>query len=272
MPWFFSIGSSMRYLSWLLVLASLLFISAGRGFTLTNTYNVKANQIAVDNFSNFYVAADNKLLKFAPDGKFLYPYEEFRNGKIGMIDVSNSMKILVFYPDFLTVVTLDKFLSPLTTYNFFNMGYQSITAVGSSIDGRLWFYDNIAFKLKKIDESGTVFRESQALNVLLGQTPNPNFILERDNQVYVNDSALGILVFDQFGSYNKTIPLKGLTRFQVLQKQIVYQQGNDLISYHMQTLQQEAITLPDSEGVIQAAIEKDVLGILKKDHADFYKY
>jgi hypothetical protein len=152
------------------------------------------------------------------------------------------------------------------------MGYQSITAVGSSIDGRLWFYDNIAFKLKKIDESGTVFRESQALNVLLGQTPNPNFILERDNQVYVNDSALGILVFDQFGSYNKTIPLKGLTRFQILQNQIVYQQGNDLISYHMQTLQQEAITLPDSEGVIQAAIEKDVLGILKKDHADFYKY
>lgn len=89
-------------------------------FSLLNSYETKANILAVDNFSSFYSASNNSVLKFSNEGKFLYRYEEFNYGKIGMIDVSNPMKMMVFYPDFMTVVTLDKFLSPLTTYNFFN--------------------------------------------------------------------------------------------------------------------------------------------------------
>ncbi|MBK8660024.1 MAG: hypothetical protein IPN22_14435 [Bacteroidetes bacterium] len=232
----------------------------------------KADLIAVDNFSNFYLVADKKIQKYNPDGKYLFPYEEFRYGKIGAVDVSNPMKILVFYPDFSTVVTLDKFLSPLTTYNFFTMGYQNITAVASSIDGRVWFYDNVDFKLKKIDESGKVFRESQPVNVLLEEALNPNFILERDTKVYVNDPEIGVLVFDMYGSYSKTIPLKGLKKFQVLQDQIVFFDDAHLKSYNTFTLETKSLTLPDTSDVKLAVIEKDRLGILKTDKADFYRY
>lgn len=241
-------------------------------FRLINTYKVKANSVLVDKFGNFYTASNNKILKFTPDGKYLFPYEEFRYGKIGMMDVTNPMKLLVFYPDFLTVVALDRFLSPLSTYNFFSLGYQNITAIASSIDGRLWFYDNVDFKLKKIDETGTIFRESQPLNVLLGQAPNPNFIIERDNQVYVNDSVLGILVFDFFGSYNKTIPLRGLNKFQVVQQQIVYQENNRLKSYNPISFEWKELLLPDTADLVQAVLEKESLAILKKEQVDFYRY
>lgn len=261
----------ITHLSWLLVLGYCILVSFA-SFKPINTYQTKANQIAVDNFGNFYTAADNRVLKFSPEGKYLYPYEEFRNGKIGMIDVTNPMKIMVFYPDFMKIVMLDRFLSPLTTYNFFDMGYQNITAVASSVDGRIWFYDNVTFKLKKIDETGKVYRESQPLNVLIEQAPNPNFIVERDNEVFVNDPTIGILVFDVFGSYAKTIPIKGLKRFQILQSQVIYEDSMNLKSYNTLTLETKTLALPDTSEVLQVALEKEVLGVLKKDKVDFYRY
>lgn len=228
--------------------------------------------LAVDNFSNFYAAGDNKLFKFSPDGKFLYPYEEFKYGKIGMIDVNNPLKSLVFFPDFMTVVTLDKFLSPLTTYNFFDLGYQNVSAVASSTDGNLWFYDNITFKLKKINETGKIFLESQPLNLITDETPNPNFITERENKVYVNDPAIGIMVFDIFGSYSKTIPLKGLNKFQVLQDQVIFFDDAHMNAYNQTSLDFKSLALPDSADIMMAAMEKNRIAILKTDRIDFYRY
>lgn len=253
-------------------IVGVLCMAMAAGFTLINTYDTKAKSLAVDNFGNFYTMADNRILKFGPDGKYLYPYEEFRNGKIGMIDVTNPMKLMVYYPDFSTIVFLDRFLSPLSRYNFFDFGYQNITAVASSVDGRVWFYDNVDFKLKKIDELGKVYRESQPLNVLIEQAPNPNFIVEKDNLIYVNDPEIGIMVFDLFGSYAKTIPLKGLKRFQVLQGQIIYQDAVTINSYNPMTFETKGFALPDTTGMVQVAIEKAAIGILRKDKVDFYRY
>lgn len=252
------------------ILAGIVCLSAT--YVLINSYNTRAQALVTDNFGNFYTVAANRILKFSREGKYLYPYEEFRYGKIGTVDVTNPMKILVYYPDFLTVVTLDRFLSPLTTYNFFELGYQNVTAVASSVDGRIWYYDNVDFKLKKIDETGKVFRESQPLNVVLEKAPNPHFMVEKDNQLYMNDSTMGILVFDFFGSYGKTLPLKGLRKFQVLQGQIIYGEGNNLKSYNPATFEWKEIALPDTSGVVQAAIENERIGILKNDRVDFYRY
>lgn len=256
-----------------IILCSLLLALCSFGsFSLINSFNTKANSIAVDNFSNFYSSSNNSVLKFSADGKFICRYDEFKFGKIGMVDVSNPMKILVFYPDFMAVVILDRFLAPLNTYTFFDFGYQNISAVASSADGRIWFYDNVDFKLKKIEESGKILRESQQLNVVLEQTPNPNFMIERDNKVYVNDTALGILVFDIFGSYIKTIPLFGLQRFQVLQEQIVYFDSLRLNSYNPFSFERKIFSLPDTNQVKAAVLEKDRVAVIKKEVVEFYKY
>ncbi|MBL0308841.1 MAG: hypothetical protein IPP77_03930 [Bacteroidetes bacterium] len=253
---------------WLLFVVFVITTS----FSFVATYETKANLIAVDSFSNFYAMSDNRLQKFSTDGKFLYRYEEYRFGKFGTLDVTNPLKIMVFYPDFMTVTTLDRFLAPITTYNFFNLGYQNITAIASSTDNRLWFYDNVDFKLKKIDEAGKIFRESQPLNIIIGEAPSPNFIIEKDNRVYVNDPEIGILVFDLFGGYSKTIPLKGLKKFQILKEQVIYFENNSINSYNPTTFESVALALPDTSNIQQAVLEKDCLGILKKDHIDFYKY
>ena len=80
------------------------------------------------------------------------------------------------------------------------------------------------------------------------------------------------MVFDIFGSYEKTIPLKGVKKFQILQDQIVYFENNQLSSYNSLTLELKSLALPDTAEVSLAVLEKSRLGIMKKERVDFYKY
>jgi hypothetical protein len=257
------------------ILYSLFTFSQGiidNKYVFIDSYPVKANSVSVDNFGNFYVASDNQILKFDRDGNYQVRFEEVNNGKIGSIDVSNPFKMVVFYPDFMKAVVLDKFLTFLVAYNFFDLGYTNVTAVGSSADGYLWFYDAVDYRLKKIDASGNVQLQSQPVNQLINKIIYPNFIIEKNGQVFLNDTANGILVFDNFGAYYKTIPIKGLQKFHILQETIVYYQNNKLRSYNPVTFDAKMISLPDSIGVIQAVIDKQRIGLLKSDRIEFFKY
>jgi hypothetical protein len=261
-------------------LVSILYslFSDGQGridnkYLFIDSFQVKANSVSVDNFGNFYVVSDNQILKFDNDGAFQVRFEEVKNGKIGSIDVTNPFKLIVYYPDFMKAIVLDKFLTFLVAYDFFSLGYTDVTAVGSSGDGYLWFYDATDFRLKKIDATGNVQLQSQPVNQLIDRVITPNFILEKNGQVFVNDTATGILVFDNFGAYYKTIPIRGLQKFHILQEQIIYYQDDKLKSYNPITFDAKMISLPDTTGgILQAVIEKARIGILKKDRIDFYRY
>jgi len=241
-------------------------------YSFIDSYQVKANAVSVDNFGNYYIVSDNQILKFDRDGNYQVKFEEVKQGSIGSIDVTNPFKLIVYYPDFMKAIVLDKFLTFLVSYNFFDLGYTNVTAVGSSADGYLWFYDATDFRLKKIDVTGNVQLQSQPINQLIDRVINPNFIIEKNGQVYVNDTATGILVFDNFGAYYKTIPILGLQKFHILQEQIVYFQDGKLRSYNPVTFDAKMISLPDTIGTIQAVIDKQRIAILKKDRIDFYKY
>ncbi|MFN8277187.1 MAG: hypothetical protein U0T84_06875 [Chitinophagales bacterium] len=241
------------------VLMAWLLLTASAVVPYEAIVHIKAhaNFTVADGFGNFYVVENNSIRKFDKTGAlFSQPYQEFRKGKIGALDVSNAMKLTVYYPDFQTAVTLDRFLSPLSTYDFTALGYQNITAVGTATDGRLWFWDNVENKLKKIDESGQVLISGQQLMQVAGKVLVPNFLLEKNGNVYVNDTAQGIAVFDVFGTYSKTIPITGLKRFQVFQNAIVYFEDGKLKSYQPQTFEAKEISLPDTVQVVHAAIEK----------------
>jgi hypothetical protein len=266
-----------RKMSFIVVLA-ILCVSIAQAqinadnYSLIASYPIKANGVSVDNFGNFYVTSDNQITKFDRMGAQLQNYDEVKYGKIGSVDITNPMKIAVYFPDFMQVVMLDKFLSYFTTYNFSDLGYQTVTAVGTSSDGYLWFYDNISYTLKKIDESGKVQLQSQPVNQLINTVITPTFIMEKNGQVYVNDPAVGILVFDNFGAYYKTIPVKGLQRFQIFQDQFIYFEDGKLKSYNPTTFDGKMISLPDTLDMKQAAIERNRIGILHSDRVDFYKY
>ena len=108
---------------------------------------------------------------------------------------------------------------------------------------------------------------------MTGLTLDPNFMLERDNSLYLNDPETGILIFDKYGTYSKTIPVKGLTSFQVFDRKIIYITGQEINIYDTR-FNEFSKTLFPAEGAksvsVCLSLDPQVMYILEKDKLVFY--
>ncbi|HMX38998.1 MAG TPA: hypothetical protein PKD78_01680 [Saprospiraceae bacterium] len=163
-----------------------------------------ARLAAADHLGQLYtVRDDNVLEKYAPDGRLLLRYSSNRLGQVTAIDVSNPLKIMVWYSDFRTALLLDRNLTLLGEVSLLALGYPDVRWVATASDGNLWAYDEVNFRLLKISPDGEKRAESQALN-LLEHTPRQlMWLREQDNRVWLADSTQTLLVFNAFGQYER---------------------------------------------------------------------
>lgn len=234
----------------------------------------KARILTTDAFGNVYIVThENELQKYDYQGNKLYWFNENRYGKISYVDATNPLKVLVHYADFSTIAILDNTLTQQGMIKLLDHGFLQVQALCLALDNNIWLYDEVAFRLKKLDNNLNLVTQSEDLSVQLGMTINPNHMLERDGYLWVNDPERGILVFDLFGTYYKTIPLKGLSSFQKVGEQIVYFKEGKLHTYHLQTLEQKTIALPPVTDTVQhVRLEKDVLALITKNELALYAF
>jgi hypothetical protein len=243
-------------------------------YTLLKSIPIKGAYLKMDNFGNSYVVNEkNELHKFKPNGQFVQFYNIVGFGKIGFVDVSNPMKALVYYPRFTTIKILDVTLSDKGKVNLLAQGYDRVNALCLSLDNHIWIYDEITFRLKKLNDNLDIIRQSEDLTTLLQMPVRPNFIMEKDNLLFVNDPEIGILVFDIYSTFIKTIPIKGLKEFQKLGDLLIYFTDGKLQTYHLKALQFAEIMLPVTDSkVLDAKLSNDLLGILTENELLLYSY
>jgi len=219
------------------------------------------------------VTEKNEVIKYSSEGKEIFRFTNNTLGELTHIDVTNPFTLLLYYPDFMTIYTLDRTMNKSGEFSLFDLNLTNVETVGMSNNNNVWIYDNVFYKIKKINRNGEILRESENLRNQLDINLQPNFILERENWLYVNDSELGILVFDIYGQYVKKLDVKNLSSFQVIDNQIIYQEKNELKSFHLQSLQTKIIDLP--EGVKtedQIIIQKNRLFIKKENQVEIYSF
>lgn len=250
-----------------------LFAFTPQDYKLIKTIPINGKFLTTDNLNNAYVITDaNELIKLDANGEKLFSYSEKNFGELSFVDASNPLKILVFFPQYSAVITLDKTLSPLGTYNLRNAGITRVNSVCLSQDNNIWIFDEQDFKLKKLDENLKVVRESDDVSLTINNSLKPNFLVERNNWIFLNDPQIGILQFDSYGTYFKTIPLKNFNDFQVLEDRIFYFENNSLQSFQIQTSEKQTASLPDTTNLIQPRIEKNTLYLLKKNELVLYSF
>jgi hypothetical protein len=78
----------------------------------------------VDNLDNIYVLnSRNQVKKFNSNGDSVAVYNDVRKyGQASLIDVSNPLKVLLYYKDFATVVMLDRFLNVVNVVDLRKQG------------------------------------------------------------------------------------------------------------------------------------------------------
>ncbi|MCX6291476.1 MAG: hypothetical protein NT126_06895 [Bacteroidetes bacterium] len=255
------------------VIGALLFLSFRMDdYVLVKSIPFSNASFTTDNLGNAYVIAENQLFQFDSQGKPKATYSEANLGMLRSVDASNPMKILLYYPDFAQINILNSKLALQSTINLRPIGITQPTLICNSYNEGYWVFDLQDFQLKKIDLNLQVKSESGNINQDVGYTILPNFLLEADNFVYLNNPATGILVFDLYGTYYKTIPVKNLRSFQVIGDEILFVDQNRLKSFHLKKLEEREILLPPHDSLVGGRLEPKELFLLTTASLNFYSF
>jgi hypothetical protein len=218
-------------------------------YTLINEIEIDAKLITVDNLNQIYALnADNEIIKFNSNGEEVFRFNNNRLGDLTHIDASNPFNLLLYYADFSNILILDRTLNSTVQLNLFELNFTKVSAVGLANDNNVWVFDDLNFQLKKIDRKGAMIAASDNLNFALNKPIRPNFLLEREQKVFLNDPEIGILIFDFFGQFEKVLEFKNLNKFQVIGEQLLYVEQDKLHSFNLKSLLTKSIKLPKKNG------------------------
>ena len=236
----------------ILVICILLSVSGiaqtDTTFRLIKTMKGDIVDFTVDNLDNVYILTSrNQIKKFNANGDSVAIYNDIKKfGQATLVDVSNPLKILLYYKDFATVVMLDRFLNAVNSIDLRKQNIFQAKAVGQSYDNKIWVYDEIENKLKKVDEDGKVLQETPDFRLLLGTAPSPIKIFDENRYVYVYDSIFGVYVFDYYGALKNNILIDHWQNFKVAGKYMFGSRSDSLFRYSLSTFQADKWKMPEA--------------------------
>jgi hypothetical protein len=229
----------------------------------------------VDNLDNIYLlSTTNQVKKLNSKGDSVAIFNDVKKfGKATLIDVSNPLKVLVYYRDFATIVVLDRLLNIRNTIELRKQNILQVRAIGQSYDNKIWVYDELENKLKKIDEDGKLLQETPDFRQLFGSAPVPQKIFDENQFVYLYDSAKAVFVFDYYGALKNQIQIKGWHNFKVAGKYIFGSANGKLFRYELGTLQLNEWKMPSEiSNSISFNFTSTRLYALKKDRIEIYSF
>jgi hypothetical protein len=228
-----------------------------------------------DNLDNLYLlSSTNQVKKLNSNGDSVAIFNDVKKfGKATLIDVSNPLKVLLHYRDFATIAVLDRFLNIRNTIDLRQQNVLQARAIGQSYDNKIWLYDEVENKLKKIDEDGKLLQETPDFRLLLGEAPVPQKIFDQDQYVYLYDSSKAIFVFDYYGTLKNKILIAGWQNLKVTNKYIFGSANGKLFRYNISTFRVEEWKMPPE---IANSLSFDFtaarLYALKKNRIEIYTF
>ncbi len=228
----------------------------------------------VDNLGDIFVLTpDNQLKKYSAAGDSLGVFNDVRRyGRIAYIDVTNPLKILLFYQEFGTIVMLDRFLNNINSLDLRQLGFYQVTCIGLAYDNNIWVYDALAGQLNKISSDGTLISPSKDIRQFTDSVPNPVLLTDQGGLVYLVVPQKGAFIFDHYGGYSTFIPLKNWRHFSVINKTMLGWNGHEFLKFENKMIAEEKKTIPGYFLPAQKIlIMPDFLYVLKAEGIHVYK-
>ncbi|MGE0561571.1 MAG: hypothetical protein AB7O47_07130 [Flavobacteriales bacterium] len=205
-----------------------------------NATEFKGKAFTTDQTGSYYEIYSNQIKKIGKNGQRQFTYSNNILGEITSVDVFNPMKIVVFFKDFSKIVILDNTLTEQGSVLDLNeVSLEETSLVCTSYNNGIWYYNPVKFQLTRIEHFSKSSNTSANISTILNKNIQPNFLVEYNNKVYLNDPVNGILVFDIYGTYLKTIPIYNLNTFQVKENYLLYvSEEGHIETYDFFTLEQ----------------------------------
>ncbi len=214
------------------VIFTLLMISAwhwvsGQNYQLIASFEIKDTSFTTDPLGRIYTyntAGD--MTRYSPAGKVEQEFSVYDRGKVGYIDTTDPLQILMFYPDYGDVSILDAGFSENVTFTMAGAGYPMSELICVSPREGYWLYDPGQRRLIKLNEQLNVVAESTFLDRVEKVKQDPKGLVDSGNWVVMWIPGLGLMVFDQYGTYFKTIRTDRIQSYQVFDGRVLIFDGS----------------------------------------------
>jgi hypothetical protein len=208
--------------------------------------NIAAERAELDRLGNVYAFFKGEWHKYnTGDTTECCRFAEHGLEAVDVFDVSNPQKIIVYQPDLQRGKILDRTLSVDNSFDFSTKPDYNIVLLGAALDDNVWAIDFFQHTLLKIERNTSAFIQK---NDNIGFAPNVPMLAtclrESPEAVYVSLPVEGVFVFDSFGNYQKTLPLKNLTNFQLINDKIVWYDNQKIHTFDSNSLQTVEQPLP----------------------------
>jgi hypothetical protein len=234
-------------------------------------FPAKAEIVLSNTLGNIYSVNENNLILYNNEGQKLFSYSNSFLGNISFVDVSDPMRILLYFKDFNKVVFLSNKLTEIgSPIELDNAGYSQVSACCTSNSGGFWIFDSQKFQLIRLNNNLVADREGTIIQSIYNKSENIAVkLIEESDQIYMSIPQIGILIFDKFGVYKKTIPLIGIKYFQIIGDKIIYLSENKLCSYSL-TNNAEIQTIQLDLKIKSVSVYKNLLIALSDDEIFIY--
>lgn len=247
----------------LIVLVVLGFHTASAQFKVERTMPTKAIGLEVSELGEVYLMFPQRIELLDKDWVVRYSFSERRLSDDIQLDVSKSLKPLVYFRDYNSGVLLDNTLSQQSSELIFDWNrFGQVGAICHSIGNHYWVFDVAAMQLVRVDYSLAEIQRSADLSLLLGIALNPVYMLEEDDHLYILDESEGVFVFDLFGTFSHKLNLTGFTAIQVVDRHLYLMTKNQVVSYHMMTKQMAQQELPYDD-VVDVRVSGESLIVIR---------
>lgn len=175
---------------------------------LFRTVSWNAQSVYTDGKNQIYVLSkENDVILINALGEMVNKYTNDYLGRPQFVYFQNPLQLLLFYPDFQTLIILDRSLNELKRVELNSYNIPRVTTIGYAPDKAIWYYDEASGRVKKINQSGVTEVEVKIPSIQNGQD-----IVEirmEDNEILFLNRPGEITILDAFGKAKFTRKLAG---------------------------------------------------------------
>lgn len=191
-------------------------------------------RVTTDNQGVVFLFMDASLDTYTPEGKLLRNFSNPTWGDITSVDAGITSKILVFYRGNGTILLLNNELAPignpLQLFDNFMMTF-SLAAMGNPNKIVLWDENNQYLLITDLSLKPINWTHVASP----GEFQPTDMQVVPEHRIALLDTLRGIWLLDFYGTFEREIPIPGITAMQLMKDRVIYLKDNTLYKYNFPT-------------------------------------
>ena len=212
---------------------------------LIDSVKISGNKFKVDILGNIYWTEYNTLKKYSPESRSVIEYTNTFQGKIAKYDVSNPLKILIYYNNQNQILYLDKNLAEIISpFSLDQTNIPDVKAICTSHRSGFWVLNPITQRIEHYNQNLRITNESGTFHELFKKDNIEIQLEEKNNMLYCFIQNCCLWTFDLYGNLIKKHPLKNVDNIQIINENIFYFYKSTLNKYNINTLEKDTLSIP----------------------------